>query len=502
MTDSTYYCPLSARINRGVQPLYSPPDAQPERIVGADESVEVAEEHHLLQSDRIEDASDALFDAYDDEGQVWLVSRVAFDLEDIELITDELLRAASKSATTGVITSRITDHGYVLVRLDYRPIADVVRSADDARTVFADLRKAHAQEVVHGGINDRFVNPNADEGRKVFGFGLTEAYAAWRRKQGIEIGDVVADPRFASPEALRGETPNPRDDRYALAAVCLTELVGDPEELPTLAPVQGVNAFLNRAGSVTAFAPAFSAVGDDKTEKLLESSLLYEEEAERPVWMLPIAIALGAILLLQVFGFFRSPSVEVEQPEPSASQTESVICAGRGVTRSGNECRIADNTGRCGEGTRLVSSSGECVPVTPPSEQADAESEEDSSEEEEEIASPYIHPVLSCPENQSRLSYKFSFSNDDINLTLGEKGALSRLAERCESEASVVYYTSSPGLEDRAQTIFEEFRSSSICGEACKRIMPARPTSVVYVPNIDMLDRANEHYMFFQCCEN
>lgn len=502
MTASTFYCPVSARINRGEQPLLSPPDAAPRRLDPSERSVEIAADRGLLQMARLVDASDALFDAYDQDGRTWLVSRSAFDVADLQLIADDLLRASSHREVTGVISSSVTEDGYLFVLVDYRPVQEQVRSADNVRELFGELRRAHGKSVFHGGINERFINPGAPEGRRVFGFGLAEAYAAWRRNQGLALGDIVADPRFASTDALRGETPDARQDRFALAAVCLTELAGDQEGLPTLEPVQGLSSFLGRAGSVGNFSRALDSVGDAKIEKVLESALLCDESAERPIWLLPIAAALGLILMLQIFGFFRSPQSEVAPPAGASSETESVICAGPGVMRDGNECRVAENTGRCADGTRFNASRGDCVAVSRPAPSTVDTSADTEDLREPEVASPYIHPVLECAPNQSKLSYKFSFSNDDINLTLGEKGSLARLAERCQGEASIVYYTSSPGLEDRARTIFSEFRSSSVCGEECQRVMPEQPTSVIFVPNIDMLDRANEHYMFFQCCED
>src|SRR5262249_51455119 len=109
-------------------------------------------------------------------------------------------------------------------------------------SLIEQLAKAHHSGLRHGGINERWIGTD----NEVFGFGLAALYAAWRRRECGKIGMLMADPRFATPDELRGFPPSPDGDRYALAKLIAASFrATQSAEHGMSRRVLGANAFLD-----------------------------------------------------------------------------------------------------------------------------------------------------------------------------------------------------------------------------------------------------------------
>ena len=511
MSESVLYCPVSGRFGSEELPWWSPSDAGPRRAeLRPGELLSLLAE--LGERPGAESpAADAAFAAFTSGADTLLLSRRPFDADDLELITAELLAAAEHPALTGVRRAQVTPAGHVLVVLDHAPVPGPLQETGDVRALFADLSALHDAGLVHGGLNERFVNPQAPAGRRIMGVGLSEAYAAFRRQEGLAIGPLRADPRFASPAELRGEPASPAGDRFALAAVCVTEAQAAGEPTPAMDPIQGINAHLQRAAASEKLRAMAAGVGERAARTTLLQAFRPEREIDPRTVRLVLAGAIALLLLMQLWTMTR-PAPRLEVPQGTATASASMRCAGQGLTLVGDECRLASNVGRCGSGTRLDSATQSCVadadlPADLDPRDRSRDRDRDPAERDDRDSAraaaepgPYIHPVLACEGNSRMIEYKFSFSSSDINFTVGERSTLSRLTSQCAGQASIVYYTSLPGLESRASTIFDEFRSSSQCSGRCRDVMPEQPTAVLYIPYIGAIERPANHYMFFHCC--
>ena len=499
--ESLFYCPVSARFSSSSFELYTPSDTPLRRFDGDDSLVRAAlDELQLRVGAEIASASDAAFAAYawQDSGAA-LVSRAPFSSEDLERITDELLLAARRPDVSGVRQSILSPKGHLVVLVDYQPVEASVTSEEQVEGVMEALAAIHDAGLVHGGLNERFLNPNAAPLRRVFGVGLSEAYAAWRRQQGLTLGDLRADPRFASSVELRGEAPTPATDAFSLAAVilCGSQTPGDP--VPSMDPVQGMNALLAKAGQAETLRTFAKAIGSKRLRRTLEAMVDPPREMDPRVWRVATLAGIGLLALMLLWLVTRpAPEVTLPPPTQNLASAGAASCSGPGVTEVNGGCELAAGYGRCGLGTRLDESLGACVGAPP--EDADTPAVEEEQGAEALPEGPHIHPVLTC-EGDQRLTYaRYSFSNSDINFTQNERYGFTRLAAQCKGPASVVYYTSNPALEPRANTIFDELRSSSICNDSCRESLPADPTAVVYVPYIGLIERSSSHYLFLHCC--
>lgn len=502
--ESLFYCPVSARFSSSSFELYTPSDTPIRRFEAKDKVLrETLDAVQLRAGAEIVGASDAAFAAFSyQESKTLLVSRVAFGAEDLERITDELLSAAGRPDISGIVSSRVAPNGHLVVVVDYAPIEARMSSAEHAEALMDSLAVIREAGLVHGGINERFVNPDNSVERRIFGIGLSEAYAAWRRIEGLALGELRADPRFASAADLRGEAPTADSDAFALAAVILCESQNPGEPIPPLDPVQGINALLGKAGQRAVLANFAAAVADKRVRRSLESMLAPGREPDFRVWRIAVFVGLGLIVLMLLWLITRpEPTVQIA-PSATSQATEvargGAACSGPGLIEVDGRCTLATGYGRCADGTRFEDVSKSCVGLVLEDDETNATAEVPGAEALPQ--GPHIHPVLTCDEGQRVVHSRYSFANSDISFTQVERHSFARTAAQCKGPASVVYYTSNPTLEARANTIFDELRSSSTCGQSCRESLPADPTAVVYVPYIGLIDRANAHYLFLHCC--
>lgn len=500
--DSLYYCPISARLSSSSFELLTPSDTPIQRFEPSADTLRAAlASANLSVGTELDAATDAAFAAFSmNEGGAALVSRVAYGADDLERITDELLIAAGRPDLSGILRSLVTPEGHVIVVVDYLPTPSRVTSEERAEALVADLHALHDAELLHGGINERFMNPEAAAGRRVFGVGLSEAYAAWRRSQSLAIGELRADPRFASPSELRGEPASVAGDQFALVAAILCEIQDPGEANPALDAVQGINALLERARQRDVLIAIAQRIGDKRVREYLIGMMGPKRTADPRVWRIAmLAISgLSALMLL----WLVIPSGKMQDPPPAApvAVATAVECAGGAVSVVDGLCEPSEGYGRCGAGTIYDGSSKTCV--LDDAEMADVEEAlaEEMPGAEPITGGPHIHPVLACEEGQRRVEGRFSFGNDDLRFTPVERSQLARIVAQCGGPASVVYYLGKPDLESRAHTTFDEYRSSTSCGSRCREAMPADPTAVLYIPYIGRIERSMDHYLFFHCC--
>lgn len=456
------------------------------------ESVDVA----VLQD--LEAASDACMAAFSIEGgQTALVSREVYGAHDLERITDELLEAAGHPEVSGIVRSLVSPKGHVIVVVDYVPNAAQIQTAEQAAALIQGLQQLHASGIVHGGINERFLNADNPEGRRIFGVGLSEIYAAWRRNAGLKLGELRADPRFASPKDLRGEVATFESDSFALAATILSEIEADTSAGPAVAPVQGVNALLDKARQRDVLVERAQAIGDRRVRDDLLVMLAPIKEPDLRMWRITVLIISGLSALMLLWLVIPSSSNKTNDPQEIRA-LQSVKCRGPNVAIIEGKCEPSSVFAVCGEGTKLDVETRTCVAVAVDEAVGDSEDVEAALDSTEEYEG--IHPVLECGEGVRQISHRFSFSDDDLNLSQGERVRLSRLTTQCSGTASIVYYVSKPDLGSRTNTIYKEFRSSSSCGTRCTEALPEEPTAVVHIPFIGSIERSISHYLFFHCC--
>jgi serine/threonine-protein kinase len=101
------------------------------------------------------------------------------------------------------------------------------RTAQIIEQVLAALEEAHAKGIVHRDVkpeNVLLVPTRAGGERvKLIDFGIARARGADRLTQ---AGMLVGSPHYMAPELLRGETPGPQSDLYAVGAVLFQMLTG------------------------------------------------------------------------------------------------------------------------------------------------------------------------------------------------------------------------------------------------------------------------------------
>lgn len=500
--DSLYYCPVSARFSTSSFELLTPNDTPIQRFERtADDLRTVLESLDISVLQELDAASDACMAAFSKDGdQTVIISRDVYGANDLERITDELLAAAGHPEVSGLVRSLVSPAGHVVVVVDYVPEAAQIHTAEQAAALIDGLQHLHAHDLVHGGINERFLNADNPEGRRVFGAGLSELYAAWRRNAGLKLGELRADPRFASPKDLRGEAATFESDNFALAATILSEIEEDSSAAPALAPVQGVNALLEKARQRDLLVERAQAVGDRRVRDDLLVMMSPIKEPDLRMWRITVLIVSGLSALMLLWLVIPSSSDNGEDPNELRA-LQSVQCRGPNVAIVEGKCEPSSVFAMCGDGTVLDTETRTCVALAPDDAERD-----DGDEQESEIAVDTagehegIHPVLECGEGVRKISQRFSFSDDDLNLSQGERTRLSRLTTQCSGTASIVYYVSKPDLGSRTNTIYREFRSSSSCGTRCSEALPEEPTAVVHIPYVGSIERSVSHYLFFHCC--
>ncbi len=152
-----------------------------------------------------------------------MVSRKPFDEKSIPAIWLDVASALTCDEMSGMSGAGFED-GHLWVTLNYEP-----RPSNDTSTrwpiggkkideAIAVLEGWHQRSLVHGGINERWLNFWTVPKYRIMGVGLAAAYAAWRRMNGVNTGLMIADPRYACPRELMGELSSPSFDYHALAA--------------------------------------------------------------------------------------------------------------------------------------------------------------------------------------------------------------------------------------------------------------------------------------------
>ena len=128
------------------------------------------------------------------------------------------------------------------------------------RTVLIGVQLAEALQAVHdAGLVHRDVKPSNVLVRDIGGrdyayltdFGIAKAPAA--QDSLTRTGWVIGTPGYLSPEQVRGQSPGPRSDLYALGCVIFEALTGQP-------PFQGDNDLAARWAQATSPPPPASSV--------------------------------------------------------------------------------------------------------------------------------------------------------------------------------------------------------------------------------------------------
>ena len=192
----------------------------------------------------------------------------------------------------------------------------------------AALAHAHKNNVVHSDFKPSNVF-RLDSGTvKVLDFGIARA-AANVGSSSFDVGTVGGlTPSFASPEMLRGEEPDPRDDIYALACVTYELLAGrhpfrrrpaDQAEEEGLVPPP-IPGLKGRSWRTLQRGLAFSRSARIAT---VEEFVAGMRPISRRAVLMGIAAA-AAILLLAVVSFFGGEEV-AEYEERHASAPEQAV---------------------------------------------------------------------------------------------------------------------------------------------------------------------------------
>ena len=332
--DSLYFCPISARLSNSSFELFTPNDTPIQRFEAHRDGLRVAlEAAKLNASSEIDTASDACFAAFSlSEESTALVSRIAFEGEDLERITDELLLAAGRPDVSGILRSMITPQGHVVVVVDYLPIAQRSESAEHAEALVEDLEAMHAAGLLHGGLNERFVNPEHPAGRRIFGVGLSETYAAWRRSQKLAIGELRADPRFASPNELRGAPASHAGDNFALAAVVLCEAQSSGDAIPALEPVQGINALLAKSRQRDTLVEYAKSIDDKRVREYLVAMMGPKRVSDPKAWRIAMLVMSGFTALMLLWLIIPSGKTSESSAPQTVAMVQGVECVGAAVS--------------------------------------------------------------------------------------------------------------------------------------------------------------------------
>lgn len=314
-----------------------------------------------------------------------LASRETYDPDELTEIWQDLAQALQHRALSGMDAASIQE-GRVLVHVLYPPQAGGLSSADpttQVRGLFGELEKLHAAGLVHGGINERWLNPAAQW--KVFGVGLSAVYAVWRRRSLGQIGLLVGDPRYAAPRELVGDPVCAEFDRWALGAVvialCAGRTLRDGARKIWHDPVVGPDSFLLRvrveAGD---WLKVLTDSGCGALEPQLEGAFGRRKDAGPARPLLPPALAAASPDL--------PPPLEMAPPAPQAAppgRAAWILTGPRGrnallggalclvlaaaswlaslgtarcddplLTEKGGRCVRSKGVGRCGAGTQLV----------------------------------------------------------------------------------------------------------------------------------------------------
>ncbi len=259
-----YYCPISARLGsqeslatlsandepcRLFQPIYGNENGQAaaatfnlaKRYAGA----WYARDSSTIDADP--DLSDACFATFPlGTKHCLMVSWQTFPDEAISAIWEELAGALMDATFTGIRKAAMPK-GKVVVLLDYLPGWSFVSREAQHGNLIATLKIMHKGGYVHGGINERWLNPESP--RRIFGLGMSRAYATWRESQGVNLRDLRGDPRYACAEEILGGESCADFDLRALGATLIASygsISDDRRDLPWKRNVNGPSALLAR----------------------------------------------------------------------------------------------------------------------------------------------------------------------------------------------------------------------------------------------------------------
>ena len=283
----TYYCPLSARLlEKHTLDRFAADGVVPELWSDSDHEALKKKAHEFAQNRRLSqqiqpdgESSDACFAAFcmnnsEYEDHRILVSRDPWnDDDELSEIWQGLAPALRNRDITGLWDASVDEQGYFVVHLDYVPSSapsDTTIRQQELKSLFKRLDCLHKRGLIHGGINERWINPSL-KGQEVFGCGLARFYSLWRRKNQKGLGLLVGDPRFASPAELEGHEPSAESDRRSLVSVAATMMsmgLGKQQSSPAWKrPVLGPDAIMQRI--VLTPDDWVKGVGDSKEKKIL-----------------------------------------------------------------------------------------------------------------------------------------------------------------------------------------------------------------------------------------
>jgi len=268
-----YYCPVSARLGKEDNLLQlSAQDAKPKWFEEPSDAQihtlsEIASAFVPKYEDKVTnpvvDISDACCAGFElSSSKYLLISWEPFSREAAADIWMELMRAVEHSTESGVQAAALP-HNHLAVMLDYRPDAaktnypEMIEQYNGYGQFRYELDDLHNGGLVHGGINERWINTSHGKGRCIFGVGLSTAYSAWRSRS-LTLGNLVGDPRYASARELAGEAPCAAFDRHALAALMIAFHCSKSNvkaAKPWRREINGPDAFLSRAPQGGFFLP-------------------------------------------------------------------------------------------------------------------------------------------------------------------------------------------------------------------------------------------------------
>ena len=448
MEQSIYhYCQLSGRLgNRTPLVSTAPTDAPPRHfdVTGGVQRLEtlasetlLAYNHYRGQSlqlgGEIVGASDACFASFQlkggDTSWSFAISRISFTPAEIATFWSELTEATGCHLESGLEFASV-EQKHVVAILRYTPsYSQEPFHFESAKIQKIALKKIHDRGLVHGGINERFINPSILQPEPfpdylLYGVGLAGVYAQWRRKHcKLRLGLMVADPRFASPSMLAGEPPSPAADNFALevlSAAVKKPRTGTARHLWTM-PINGPDALMQRARVVAEMnlelLPGSREVAGESPVRSVD--IQEDQVPVTPAWPRWVSGVTAGLLLLAIIA---APYVWRQTVTPPKTDTRPSAPAAKNdcdhplLTLNEGSCLPKGNVGRCDRGTRFDDRKNACVA--------------------EEAPPPSPPPSL---KSHTELIVFPKFSSAILPLNSGERTKLRKAIRLCNKVRFVIY---------------------------------------------------------------
>ena len=190
--------------------------------------------------------------------------------------------------------------------------ADEVKRIIEA--VSSALAFAHRNGIVHGDLKpDNIIVTDAGE-IKVIDFGISRLVPTTAGSTTLERREVNGlTPRYASPEMLEGQQPDPRDDLYALACIAYelsTGLHPFADRSATAAREAGLKPVRHPGLAREQFKAIAHGLQFDRAQRTPSAEVFQQEFTESRRVSTATRVALGAVLLALLcasFFLFRGP---------------------------------------------------------------------------------------------------------------------------------------------------------------------------------------------------